>query len=83
LRSRHESGLLSWQVGCEVLMKPRGVEISETVSRLLDCSRLREVTRESFSIVSLTFSRIWHVGRDVHQSGNRWIRPGFSDYGSP
>jgi len=23
------------------------------------------------------------VGRDVDQSGNRWIRPGFSNYGSP
>src|SRR6266568_2546437 len=35
LRSRHESGLLSRQVGCEVLMKMRGVKVSETVSRLL------------------------------------------------
>jgi hypothetical protein len=56
---------------------------SETVSRLLYRSRLAEVTWESFSVVSLTFSGIWHVGRDVHQSGNRWIRPGFSNYGSP
>lgn len=23
------------------------------------------------------------MGRDIHQSGNRWIRSGFSNYGSP
>jgi hypothetical protein len=34
LRSRHESGLLHRQVGCEVLMKLRGIEVSETVSRV-------------------------------------------------
>src|SRR5882724_2497976 len=83
LRTRHESGLLSRQVGCEVLMKLRGVKVSETVSRLLYRSRRAEATGESFSVVSLTLSSIWHVGRDVDQSGNRWIRPGFSNYGSP
>jgi hypothetical protein len=83
LRSRHESDLLSWQVGCEVLMKLRRIEVSETVCRLLYRRRLAEVTWESFSIVSLILSSIWHVGRDVHQSGNRWIRPRFSNYGSP
>src|SRR5216110_2689623 len=62
LRSRHESGLLSRQVGCEVLMKLRGVEISETLCRLLYRSRLAEVTGETFSIVSLILSRIRHVG---------------------
>ena len=83
LRSRHESGLLSRQVGCEVLMKLRGVEVSETVGRLLYRTRLAEVTRESLSVVSFILSRIWHVSRDVHQSGNRWIRSRFGNYGSP
>src|SRR5438132_11141332 len=65
LRSRHESGLLWRQVGCEVFMKLRGVEVSETVSRLLYRSRLAEVTGEALSVVRLILSRIWHVGRDV------------------
>src|SRR5580704_7295563 len=65
LRSRHESGLRSRQVGCEVLMKLREVEVSETVCRFLYSSRLAEVTWETFSIVSLILSRVWHVGRDV------------------
>src|SRR6266853_1103749 len=41
LRSRHESGLLSRQVGCEVLMKLCGVEISETICRLRSALRAR------------------------------------------
>src|SRR6266478_9540803 len=65
LRSRHESCLLSRQVGCEVLMKLRGVEVSETVCRLFYRSRLAQVTWEAFSVVSLVLSIIWHVGRDV------------------
>jgi len=44
LRSRHESGLLGREVGCEVLMKLCGGEVGETVCRLLYCSRLAEVT---------------------------------------
>ena len=64
-------------------MKLRGIKVSETVCSLLYRSRLAEVTWESFSIVSLILSCIWHVGRDIDQSGNRWIRPGFSNYGSP
>src|SRR6266478_4136342 len=56
LRARHESSLLRRQIGCEVLMKLRGVEVSETVCRLLYRSRLAEVTWESFSIVSLILS---------------------------
>src|ERR1700682_3044045 len=64
-------------------MKLRGVEVSETVCRLLNRSRLAEVTGEALSVVSLILASIWHVGRDIHQSGNRWIRPGFSNYGSP
>ncbi len=31
----------------------------------------------------LILSSIWHVGSDVDQAGNSWIRPGFSNYGSP
>src|SRR5207253_10332808 len=81
LRSRHESGLLSRQVGCEVLMKLCGVKVSETVCRLLYRSRLAEVTGEALSVASLTLSSVWHVGRDVHQTGNRWIRTRFSNYG--
>ena len=64
-------------------MKLRGVEVSETVCRLLYRSRLAEVTWEALSVVSLILSSIWHVGRDVHQTGNRWIRPRFGNYGSP
>ena len=70
------------QVGCEVFMKLRGVEVSETVCRLLYRSRLAEVAWEALSVVSLILSSIRHVGRDVHQSGNRWICPGFSNYGA-
>src|SRR6266480_7063226 len=70
LRSRHESGLLGRQVGCEVLMELRGVEVSETICRLLYRSRLAEIARESLSVVSFIFARVWHVGRDVDQSGN-------------
>src|SRR5439155_23079674 len=61
-------------------MKLRGVKISETVRRLLYRTRLAEVTWETFSVVSLILSRVWHVGRDVDQSGDRWIRPGFGNY---
>jgi hypothetical protein len=46
-------------------------------------SRFAEVTWEALSVVSLILSGIWHMGRDIHQSGNRWIRPGFSNYASP
>src|SRR5437868_4277523 len=63
-------------------MKLRRVEISETVCRFLYRSRLAQVTWETFSIVSLILSSVWHVGRDVDQSDNRWIRPGFSNYSS-
>src|SRR6202040_1558124 len=59
--SSHESGLLSRQVGCEVLMELRGVEVSETVGCLLYRTRLAEVTRKAPSVVSLVLSRIRHV----------------------
>ena len=80
LRSRHEGGLLSRQVGCEVLMKLRGIKVSETVRRLPYSSRLAEVTWEALSVVSLVLSGIWHVSSDVHQTGDRWTRPRFSNY---
>src|SRR6266851_5629994 len=83
LRPRHESGLLRRQVGCEVLMKLRGVEVSETVCRLFYRTRLAEVTRETLSVVSFIFSSIWHMGSDVHQTGDRWIRPRLGNYRSP
>src|SRR6266566_9819501 len=83
LRSRHERRLLSRQVGCEVLMKLRGVEVSETVCCLLYRSRLAEIARESLSVVSLILSGIWHVGRDVNKTGNSWFRSGFGNYRSP
>jgi hypothetical protein len=79
LRPRHESGLLRRQVGCEVFMKLRGVEVSEPVCRFLCRRRFAEVTRESLSIVSLILSIVWHVGRDVDQTGYRWIRPDFGN----
>src|SRR6516162_6369088 len=58
LRSRHESGLLSRKVGCEVFMKLRGVEVGETVRRLLYRVRLVEITWESFCVGSLTLSSV-------------------------
>lgn len=74
LRSRHESSRLS----CEVLMKLCRVEVSETVGCLLYRTRLAEVTWEALSVVSFILPGIGHVGCDVHQTGNRWISPGFS-----
>src|SRR6266700_6953518 len=63
-------------------MKLHGVEVSETVGRFLYRSRHAEVTWEALSIVGLILSSIWHVGRDVDQSGNRWIRSRFGDDGA-
>src|ERR1700688_3760184 len=64
-------------------MKFCGVQIRETVGRLLYCTRLAEVAREALSIVSLILSSVWHVRRDVHQSGNGRIGSRFRNYGSP
>src|SRR5260221_2120969 len=63
-------------------MKLRRVEISETVSRLLYRRRLAEIAWESFPVVSLILTSIWHMSGDVHQSGYRWIRPSFGNDGS-
>src|SRR5580658_272628 len=83
LRPRHETGLFSRQVGCEVLMKLRGVNVSEPVRRLFHRTRLTEVTGETLSVVRLILARVRHVGSDVHQTGHGWVRPRFSNYGSP
>src|ERR1700688_2464903 len=83
LGSRHESGLLRGEVGCEVRLKLRRIEVSETICRLLYRTRLAEIAWEALAVVRLVLSGVWHVGRDVHQTGNRWIRPCFGDYGSP
>jgi hypothetical protein len=84
LRSRHESGLLSRQVGCEVLMKLSGIEVGETVCGLLYCTRLAEVVAwEALALVRLVLSSVWHVGRDVHQTSDGQARTGFGDYGFP
>jgi hypothetical protein len=60
-------------------MKLRGVEVSETVCRLLYRTRLAEVAGKALSVVSLILSSIWHVGRNVHQADNRWIRARFGN----
>jgi len=70
LRSRHETGLLRRQVGREVLMKLRRVEISEIVCRLLYRTRLAQVTWEALPVVSLVLSRVGHVRRDVYKTGD-------------
>src|SRR5262249_31857990 len=71
------------KVGCEVCMKLRGVEVSEAVWRRLYRIGLAKITRKALSVVSLTLSSIWHVGRDVDQSDNRGMCPRFSNNGSP
>ena len=71
------------QVRCELLMKLRGIEVSETVCRLLYRARLAEVARKALSVVCLFLASVRHVGRDVHQANNRWIGPRFRNYGSP
>src|SRR5258705_3756765 len=59
LRSRHESSLLRREIGCEILVKLRGVEVRETVGRRLYRTRPAEVTWEALSVVSLILSSIW------------------------
>src|SRR6267154_4638389 len=83
LRSRHESGLLHRKIGCKVLMKLGGIEVRETICRLLYRTRLAEVTREALSVVRFVLSSVWHVRCNIHQSSNGWIRARFGNYGSP
>src|SRR5205807_10153080 len=75
--------LRSRRVGCEVLMKQRGIEVRQPACRLLYRSRLAQVGWEARSVGGLILSSIWHVGANVDQAGNRWIGPGFGNYGSP
>src|SRR4051812_17992229 len=63
-------------------MKLRRVEVGESVARLLDRSRLTQVAWETLAIVGLILADIGHMGGDIHESDNRWIRPGFRDDGS-
>src|SRR6476659_4958775 len=63
-------------------MKLRGIQVSEAVRRLLYRSRPAEVTWEALSIVGLILPRIGHVGCDVYQTNNRWIRSRFGDDGA-
>src|SRR5258708_30804621 len=51
LRSRHESCLLRRQINCKVLMKLRGIEVRETISRPLYRTRLADITWEALSVV--------------------------------
>ena len=44
--------------------------------------RLTKVAGETLSVISLILSNIWHMSRDVDQTGNGWIVPGFSNYHS-
>src|SRR6202007_335395 len=64
LRSRHESGLVGRQVGGEVLMKLRGVEVRETVWCLPYRTRLAEVAWEALAVVRLILACVGHVRRD-------------------
>jgi hypothetical protein len=59
------------------------IEVRETICRLLYRNRFAEVTREALSVVRFVLSSVWHVRCNVYQSGNRWIRARFRDYGSP
>src|SRR5258706_11217672 len=63
-------------------MKLHGVKVSESIKCLLYRRRLAEVTWETLSVVSLILASIRHVGSDVHQTGDRWIRPRFGNYRS-
>src|SRR6267154_3063528 len=83
LRARHESGLLRRKIGCKVLMELGGIEVRETICRLLYRTRLAEVTREALSVVRFVLSSVGHVRCNVHQSGDRWVRARFGNYGSP
>ena len=65
------------------MARARNFDLVETVCRSLNRTRLAEVTGEALSVVSLILSNIRHVGRDIHQANNRWIRARLRNYGSP
>jgi hypothetical protein len=75
---------LSAKLGtCDCAMKPAcSAERSAAKYSYLDPAQFHEVTWEALSVVSLIFSSVGHVGRDIHQADNRWIRPRFRNYGS-
>ena len=62
-------------------MKLRGIEVSKTVRRLFYRIGFAEIAWKALSVLSLTLSCIWHVGRDVNRSHNLRIVRGFGDYG--
>ena len=64
-------------------MESLGVEVKKTINCFLDRARLAEVTRKSLAVFRLTLTDIWHVGRDIHQSGNGRVRARFRNDGSP
>src|ERR1700722_16045022 len=59
------------------------IEVREAICCLLDRTRLAEITREALAIVGFVLSSVWHVRRYINQSGNRWTRARFCNYGSP
>jgi hypothetical protein len=50
------------------------LEQRHRIRRLGITSGLTAIRPEALSVVPLVLSSVWHVGRDVHQTGNRWIR---------
>src|SRR5258708_36790284 len=64
-------------------MELGGIEVREPLCRLLYRIGPAEATREALSVVRFVLSSVRHVRCDVHQSGNRWIRARFRNYGSP
>src|SRR2546429_8245550 len=61
-------------------MKLGRIEVSESVRRLFYRCRFTQITWKAFSILSLTFSGIRHVGRDINQCHDLGIVRGFGDY---
>ena len=65
-----KAGLLHEKIGSKVLMKLRRIEVRETICRLFQRTRFREVTRKALPVISFVFPSVWHVRCDVSQSGN-------------
>src|SRR6202041_667316 len=60
----------------------RRIDIGETIRRFLYGARFGEVTRKALSVVGLFLAGIRHVGCDIYQTYNRWIRTSLRDYSS-
>src|SRR5258708_31838110 len=58
LRSRHESGLLRRQISRKEFMELGGIEVRETICRLLYRTRLAEVAREALCVVRFVLSSV-------------------------